>query len=176
MYSRTYTSLTKPLEQVGSEERDLRACRVRAVRCLNDIRFVIKVFASGIAQQPLEHLFDWMQSKTGDVNPEKIKNARQPYLGETVLSELATWKCESIRSEFDMLIQDKAQGDNDGWGQGLASCAPGAGHGHEGTYADSRLLSGVAIRHADRKPCLRSPSVAPRLSTEEAERGLREEG
>ena len=87
------------------------------MRCLNDIRFVIKVFASGIAQQPLKHLFDWMQSKTGDVNPEKIKNARQPYLGETVLSELATWKCESIRSEFDMLIQDKAQGDNDGWGK-----------------------------------------------------------
>ena len=32
-------SLTKPLEQVGAEERELlRACRVRAVRCLNDIR------------------------------------------------------------------------------------------------------------------------------------------
>ena len=37
------------------------------------------------------------------------------------------------------------------------------------------LLSGVAIRHADRMPCLCLPSVAPHLSTEEAERGLREE-
>ena len=54
-----------------------------------------------------------MQSK----NQEKTKNSRQIYLGETVLSELVAWKCESIRSEFDMLIGDKAQGDNDGWGK-----------------------------------------------------------
>ena len=49
-------------ETVGTSwcrgEELLRACRVRAVRCLNDIRFVIKVFASDIAQQPLKHLFD----------------------------------------------------------------------------------------------------------------------
>ena len=53
--------------------------------------------------------------------------------------------------------------------QGLASCAPGAGHRHEGTHADSRLLSGVAIRHADRKPCLRLPSVATEVCEERAE-------
>ena len=107
--------LTKPLEQVGAEERELlRACRARAVRCLNEIRFAIKVFASDIAQQPLKHLFDWMQS-TGEVNLEKTKNSRQPYRGETVLSELVAWKCESIRSEFDMFIEDKTQGDNGGW-------------------------------------------------------------
>ena len=111
-------SLTKPLEQVGAEERELlRTCRVRAVRCLYDIRFVIKVFASDIAQQPLKHLFDWMQSKTGEVNLERTRNARQPYLGETVLSELLAWKCESIRSEFDMLIEDKSKGDTDRWGK-----------------------------------------------------------
>ena len=97
-------SVTKPLEQVGAEERELlRACRVRAVRCFNDIRFAIK------------HLSDSMQSKTGEVSLEKTKNSRQPYLGETVLSEFVAWKCESIRSEFDMLIEGKAQGDNDGW-------------------------------------------------------------
>ena len=56
--------LTKPLEQVGAEERELlRARRVRAVRYLNDIRFVINVFASDIAQHPLKHLFDCMQSR-----------------------------------------------------------------------------------------------------------------
>ena len=107
-------SLTKPLEQVGAWERELlRACMVRAVRCLHDIRFVIKVFASDIAQQPLKHLFDWTQSKTGEVNLEKTKNTRQPYLGEAVLLELLAWKCKSIRSEFDMLIEDKSKGDND---------------------------------------------------------------
>ena len=169
-------SLTKPLEQVGAEERELlRACSVRAVKCLNDIRFVIKVFASDIAQQPLKHLFDWMQSKTGEVNLEKTKNARQPYLGE-VLSELVTWKCESTRSEFDMLIEDKAQGDNDGWSK-VWHLVP------QELVTDTRALmltlvcSAVSqFRHADRKPCLRLPSAAPHLSTEEAERGLREEG
>ena len=169
--------LTKPLEQVGAEERELlRACRVRAVRCLNDIRFVIKVFASDIAQQPLKHLFDWMQSKTGEVNLEETKNSRQPSLGETVLSELVTWKCESIRLEFDMLIEDKAQGDNDGWSK-VWHLVP------QELVTDTRalmltlvLLSGVAILHADRKPGLRLPSVAPHLSTEEVERCLREEG
>ena len=81
-------SLTKPLEQVGAEERELfRACRVRAVRCLYDIRFVINVFASDTAQQPLKHLLHWMQSKTDEVNLERTRNDRQPYLGETVLSE-----------------------------------------------------------------------------------------
>ena len=109
MFPNLQRSLTKPLEQVGAEERELlRACRVRTVRCFHDIRFVIKVFASDIAQQPLKHLFDWMQSKSDEVkvNQERTRNDRQPYLGETVLSEFLAWKCESIRSEFDMLIED----------------------------------------------------------------------
>ena len=160
--------LTKPLEQVGAEERELlRACRVKAVRCLNDIRFVIKVFASDIAQQPLKHLFDWMQSKTGDVNLEKT-NSRQPCLGETVLSELVTWKCVNQVRIRHAHRGRSARGQRR-VGQGLASCAPGAGHRHEGTHADSRLLSGVATQHADRKPCIRLRSVALHLSTEEAE-------
>ena len=133
-------------------------------------------FASDIAQQPLKHLFDGCNPRTWQGQSGRTRNARQPFLGETVLSELLAWKCESIRSEFDLLIEDKSQGDKDHVGPRLASCAPGAGHRHEGTHADSRLLSGVAIRHADRKPCLRLPSVAPHLSTEETERGLREEG
>ena len=118
MFPNLQRSLTKPLEQVGAEERELlRACRVRALKCLHDIRFGIKVFASDVAQQPLKHLFDWMQSKTGEVNLERTRNARQPYLGETVLSELLAWKCESIRSEFDRLIEDKSQGDTDRLGK-----------------------------------------------------------
>ena len=38
------------------------------------------------------------------------------------------------------------------------------------THADSRLLSGVAIRHADRKPCLRLPSVAPHFERRRSRR------
>ena len=112
-----------------------------------------------------------MQSKTGDFNLEKTKNVMQPCLGETVLSELVTWKCESTRSGFHMLIEDKAEGDNNGSSKVWHLV-------HQELVTDMRALMLTfvcsAVSQFD-KPCFRSPSVAPHLSTEEAERGLREE-
>ena len=71
-FEAVFPNVRKPLEQeqVGAEERELlRACRLRAL-----IRFCDQGFPSDIAQKPLRHLFDWMQSKTGEVNLERTKN------------------------------------------------------------------------------------------------------
>ena len=58
----------------------------------------------------LDAIQDWRgQSGENKELPGNLISARQSYRSSL------TWKCESIRSEFDMLIEDKAQGDNDGW-------------------------------------------------------------
>ena len=110
---RSHTLLSELDDPFREEYRRYRT--IASVK-LGDPLFIVRCMVSDVAQGPLSHFQLWVQRKNGMQNKAVEQLGGKAYLGTTVMSDLVSWKADSIRGEFDALLSDGPGDDQDHWG------------------------------------------------------------